>query len=58
MCASSFVTFIQILAAAMDIAEDFADTGDPDDEHIFKETLATRLRVIDPAALREGHWTS
>lgn len=58
MCASSFVTFIQILAAGMDIAEDFADTGDPDDEHIFKETLATRLRVIDPVALREGHWTS
>ena len=58
LCASSFANFIQILATAMEIAEDFADTGDPDDEHIFRETLGHKLRVIDQVALREGHWTN
>ncbi|MEQ9319571.1 MAG: hypothetical protein RIF41_10460, partial [Polyangiaceae bacterium] len=58
LCATSFATFIQILAAAMEVAEGFGSSGDPDDEHIFKEALAPKLRVIDPAALREGHWTS
>jgi hypothetical protein len=58
LCASSFATFMQILGTAMEIAEDFAADGDPDDEDIFKEALAPKLRVIDPAALREGHWTS
>jgi len=57
LCASSFATFVQILAAAMEVAEGFKG-GDPDDEDIFKEALAPKLRVIDPAALREGHWTS
>lgn len=58
LCASSFATFLQILGAAMEVAEGFAANGDPDDEHIFKEALAPKLRVIDPTALREGHWTS
>lgn len=58
LCASSFVTFIQILAVAMEVAEDFKDDGDPDDEHIFRETLSHKIRPIDLAALKEGHWTS
>ncbi len=58
LCASSFCTFLQILAAAMEVAEDFADDADPDDEHIFREALSPRIRVIDQNALREGHWTS
>ncbi|HHH27975.1 MAG TPA: SMI1/KNR4 family protein [Polyangiaceae bacterium] len=58
LCASSFATFVQILAVAMEVAEGFGSSGDPDDEYIFKEALAPRLRVIDPTALREGHWTS
>lgn len=58
LCATSFATFIQILAVAMEVAEGFGSSGDPDDEYIFKEALAPKLRVIDPTALREGHWTS
>ena len=57
LCASSFASFIQILAMAMQIAEDFKDDGDPDDEHIFRETLSHKLRPIDQAALKVGHWT-
>ncbi|MEZ4446471.1 MAG: SUKH-4 family immunity protein [Polyangiaceae bacterium] len=59
MCASSFATFVQILAIAMEVAEDFPDDAmDPDEEQIFREALAPRLRSVDPAAVREGHWTS
>lgn len=58
LCASSFASFLQILATAMEVAEDFADDGlDPDDEQIFRETLGPKIRVIDAAALREGHWS-
>jgi hypothetical protein len=58
VCASSFVSFIQILATAMEVAEDFADDAlDPDDEAIFREALSPKIRVIDQVALREGHWT-
>lgn len=59
LCATSFATFVQILATAMEVAEGFPDDAlDPDDEQIFREALAPKVRVIDPAALREGHWTS
>lgn len=57
MAATSFACFVRILAIAMEIAEDFPDDGDPDDEHIFREALARKIRVVDPAAVRERHWT-
>ena len=57
MCASSFASFIHILAIAMALAEDFRDDGDPDDEHIFREALSSKIRPVDQAALKEGHWT-
>ena len=57
LCASNLATFVGILAAAMEVAEDFRESHDPDDEHIFREALAPQIRVIDPAALRAGHWT-
>jgi hypothetical protein len=58
LCASSFASFIQIVATAMEVAVDFAeDALDPDDEAIFREALSPKIRVIDQAALREGHWT-
>lgn len=58
LAASSFVQFLQILAAAMEVAEGFgdADVG-VDDEEVFREALAPKIRPIDPAALRAGHWT-
>ncbi len=59
LCASSFACFVRILATAMEIAEDFGDQGlVPDDEHIFRETLSHKIKVIDHAAAREGHWTN
>lgn len=58
LCASSFASFVQILATAMDLAEDFADTGDPDDEHIFREALGHKIKSIDHAAARERHWNN
>lgn len=58
LAASSFVQFLQILAAAMEVAEGFgqAEVG-VDDEDVFREALAPRIRPIDAAALRAGHWT-
>lgn len=58
LAASSFVQFLQILATAMEVAEGFgqADVG-VDDEDVFREALAPRIRSIDAAALRAGHWT-
>lgn len=57
LCASSLVCFLRILAAAMEVADDFADDADTDEEHIFREALRSRVRNIDNAALRAGHWT-
>ncbi|HQP33531.1 MAG TPA: SMI1/KNR4 family protein [Polyangiaceae bacterium] len=58
LAASSFVQFLQILAAAMEVAEGFgqAEIG-VDDEDVFREALAPKIRPIDLAALRAGHWT-
>ncbi len=59
LCGSTFASFVAILAAAMEVAEDFGDGGlIPDDEFIFREALGPKVRMIDQAALREGHWTS
>ncbi len=58
LCASSFACFVKILATAMEVAADFAeDAADPDDEDIFREALSPKIKVIDAAAVREGHWT-
>lgn len=58
LAASSFVQFLQILTVAMEVAEGFgeADLG-VDDEDVFREALGPRIRTLDPAALRAGHWT-
>ena len=58
LAASSFVQFLLILTAAMEVAEGFgqAEVG-VDDEDVFREALAPRIRPIDAAALRAGHWT-
>jgi hypothetical protein len=58
LAASSFVQFLQILAAAMEVAEGFGKAAvGVDDEEVFREALAPRIRPIDLAALRAGHWT-
>lgn len=58
LCASSFQQFLRILATSMEVASGFGESGlDDDDEAIFRETLAPRIKTIDSAALRAGHWT-
>lgn len=58
LAASSFALFVRILAAGMDVARGFpADDVDVEDEQVFRDAFAPRLRELDPAAARAGHWT-
>jgi hypothetical protein len=58
LCASSLQQFLRILATSMEVASGFGDAVlDDDDEAIFREALAPKIKTIDSAALRAGHWT-
>lgn len=58
LAASSIAQFIRILATAMEIAAGFGDAiMDDEDEDNFREALGPKVKVIDAAALRAGHWT-
>ncbi len=58
LCASSLQQFLRILATSMEVATGFGEAGlDTDDEAIFREALAPKIKTIDSAALRAGHWT-
>ena len=58
LCASSFACFLRILTAAMEVAAGFAlESFDDQDDAIFREAVSPKIRVIDTAALRSGHWT-
>lgn len=58
LCASSFATFLRILAIGMEVAKNFPDRNmDVDDEQTFREALGPRIREYDPAAAKAGHWT-
>ncbi len=58
LAASSFAQFLRILATAMEIAQGFGDAiMDDEDEDSFREALGPKVKVIDAAALRAGHWT-
>jgi hypothetical protein len=58
LAASSFAQFLRILATAMEIAAGFGDAiMDDEDEDSFREALGPKVKVIDVAALRAGHWT-
>ncbi|MGW3831576.1 hypothetical protein [Streptomyces microflavus] len=58
LCASGFPQFLRILAVSMEVASGFGESGlDDDDEAIFREALAAKIKNIDSAALRAGHWT-
>lgn len=59
LCASSFQQFLRILATSMEVATGFGEALlDDDDEAIFREALAPKIKTIDSAALRAGHWTA
>lgn len=57
LCGSTFAQFLRIVATAMEVAAGFGDAiMDDDDEASFREALGARIKPIDPAALRAGHW--
>jgi hypothetical protein len=58
LCASSFQQFLRILATSMEVATGFRNEDlDDEDEQIFREALGPKIKTIDSAALRAGHWT-
>lgn len=58
LCATTFATFLRILAINLDVARDFdIDDYDADNERVFREAVAPRIREYDPAAVKAGHWT-
>ena len=58
LAASSFAQFLRILSTAMEIAAGFGDAiMDDEDEDAFREALGPKVKIIDSAALRAGHWT-
>jgi hypothetical protein len=58
LAASSFAQFLRILSTAMEVAAGFGEAiMDDEDEDSFREALAPKVKVIDAAALRAGHWT-
>jgi hypothetical protein len=58
LAASSFAQFLRILATGMEVAAGFGDAiMDDEDEDSFREAMAPKVKVIDAAALRAGHWT-
>lgn len=58
LAASSFAQFLRILSTAMEIAAGFGDAiMDDEDEDSFREALGPKVKIIDAAAMRAGHWT-
>ncbi len=58
LCGSTFAQFVRILAAGMEVAQGFGEAMmDDDDEAAFREALGQKIKTIDSAALRAGHWT-
>jgi hypothetical protein len=58
LCGSTFAQFLRILAAGMEVAQGFGEAMmDDEDEAAFREAFGHKIRAIDGAALRAGHWT-
>jgi len=58
LCGSTFAQFLRILAAGMEVAHGFGEAMmDDEDEAAFRETFGQKIKSIDAAALRAGHWT-
>jgi hypothetical protein len=58
LCASTFAMFVRILAINLEVAQDFdIDEYDMDNERVFREAIAPKIREYDPAAVKAGHWT-
>jgi hypothetical protein len=58
LAASTFAQFLRILTTAMETAAGFGDAiMDDEDEDSFREALLPKIKNIDVAAMRAGHWT-
>jgi len=58
LCGSTFAQFLRILAAGMEVAQGYGEAiMDDDDEAAFREALGHKIKTIDAAAVRAGHWT-
>lgn len=58
LCATNFAMFLRILATGMELAQGFGEAVmDDEDLDAFRQGMAGRIKAIDPAALRAGHWT-
>lgn len=58
LCGSSFAQFLRILATMMEISLGYGEAVfDDEDEASFRETVGSKIKPIDAAALRAGHWT-
>jgi hypothetical protein len=58
LCASSFAQLLRIFAITMELAQGYGNAlFDDDDEATFREAVGGKIKAIDPAALRAGHWT-
>ncbi len=58
LAASSFASFVHILAMSMDLAAGFGEAAfDEGDDEAFREALEPRIKAVDPAAVRAKHWS-
>jgi hypothetical protein len=58
LAASSFASFIHILALGMELAAGFGEAVfDQHDDDAFREALEPKIKSLDPAAARAKHWS-
>jgi hypothetical protein len=58
LAASSFASFVNILALTMDLAAGFGEAVfDQRDDDAFREALEPKIKAFDPAAARAKHWS-
>lgn len=58
LAASSFASFVNILAIGMDLAAGFGEAVfDEADDDAFREALEPKIKAFDPAAARAKHWS-
>jgi hypothetical protein len=58
LAASSFASFVNILALGMDLAAGFGEAVfDEQDDDAFREALEPKIKAFDPAAARAKHWS-
>jgi hypothetical protein len=58
LAASSFASFVNILAIGMELASGFGEAVfDEQDDDAFREALEPKIKAFDPAAARAKHWS-